>query len=487
MVIGDDLSNAMPVEMTMLGAMGAVAASNDGTGCLDPHAGSSVGIGCAVSLLPDPSQSAVMRETAYPRFLLGSGIGTDAADYQTYRDGKGYDALERAVMTMMPLEVDEEIRRADFLDRDGGGLPAYCKWETVQDSMGAEIVLVCNVAYHPDNSKEALLIESNPHQLIEGVVIAAYAVGAKQAFIYIPEIYRCRAANLESALSQAIDHAIVGVDILDSGAEVNVSLRYGPTIYSAGEETIPLEALEGKAARPRLGVRDPAVEGYRSLPTLVHSVETLMNLPVIIGKGADWYQTIGVDGCNGTRLLTILGDVNEPGVIEVPCGITVREAIFLAGGSVGDHLVKAVVNGGVGGLTLSEDGFDTPIMADGSGTLIVLDDTRCMTEAAYKNAMFFASQSCGQCRSCKEGSATLASILRDMMLGHGHAGDLEVMEELASQIGEVSRCRRGQSGPSVAYSAIQSFRSEFRIHVEGRVCPVGACPMNAVVESAKEI
>lgn len=411
---------------------------------------------------------------------------------QEYIAVGGYEAMGKALTRMTPMEVVAEVKRSGLRGRGGAAFPAGLKWEAVADAPGREKAVICNADEgEPGNFKDRLILEGDPHSVIEAMVIAGYATGASKGYVYIRGEYRQSVDNLEWAIRQAREMGLLGQDIFDSGFGFDIFVYKGAGAYVCGEETALIESLEGHRGEPRLKPPFPVAHGLWGLPTLVNNVETLVNVPPIIQQGAYWFSGIGTEKSTGTKILSPCGDILTPGVIEVPFGISVREVLYdIAGGPRGGADIKAVMLGGASGVVIGPESFDRTFaledLSPGAGALIVMDESRCMVDMVANCLKFFAHESCGQCVPCREGVVRLREIVDGWTRGAGHPADLAMVERLSAGLRVASRCALGQFAPVALMSSLELFPEEFRAHIEERRCPTGVCTMDDSLTQKEE-
>ncbi|MCC6485104.1 MAG: NAD(P)H-dependent oxidoreductase subunit E [Armatimonadetes bacterium] len=411
---------------------------------------------------------------------------------QEYIAVGGYEALGKALTQMTPMQTVEEIKDSGLRGRGGAAFPTGLKWEFVADAPGTERVVVCNADEgEPGNFKDRLILEGDPHKVLEAMVISGYAVGARRGYVYIRGEYRQSVDNFENAIAEARQMGLLGENIFDSGFAFDIFVYKGAGAYVCGEETALIESLEGHRGEPRLKPPFPVTHGLWGMPTLVNNVETLANVPSIIQEGADWYRSIGTEQSKGTKIFSPCGDVLTPGVIEVPYGITVREVLYdIAGGPRGAADIKGVMVGGPSGIVIGQESFDRAFafedLSPGAGALIVFDETRCIVDIVANVAQFFAHESCGQCVPCREGGRRLLDILNGWTKGVGVASELDLVDSLGVGLRMASRCGLGQFAPVALLSSMELFREEFQSHVLDRHCPTGVCDMTSAVTDEQE-
>ncbi|MDR7402503.1 MAG: NADH-quinone oxidoreductase subunit NuoF [Armatimonadota bacterium] len=444
---------------------------------------SAAGLQPAVSGGPAaPTADPGLRQPEGGPVLLRYVHDPDQADLEVYRSRGGYEGLRRA-LAMPPEAVIEEVERSGLRGRGGAGFPTGRKWKFLpRDPAVTKYVVVNADEGEPGTFKDRTLLEGDPHRLVEGALIAAYAVGARQAFIYLRREFARARARLERALAQAADAGLVGRNILGSGVDVEVVLATGAGAYIAGEETALLESLEGRRALPRLKPPYyPAVKGLYGQPTALNNVETLCHVAWILARGADWYRQQGPP-----ILVSVSGHVARPGVYEIPLGTTIRQVIERAGGMREGRAFKACFPGGSSSAILPAAYLDTPMDYDalarldvygamlGSGALIVMDETTCMVEVVARTVEFYRDESCGKCTPCREGTVWLSQVLGRILAGGGRPADLDLLEGIARGMTGTCFCPLGESVPPAIYAALRFFRHEFEHHIARGRCDVRA-------------
>ncbi|MDY6892953.1 MAG: NADH-quinone oxidoreductase subunit NuoF [Chloroflexota bacterium] len=420
------------------------------------------------------------------RLIFGSNQHIDPESIEDYIALGGYSALAKALSTMKPDDVLDTIKRANLRGRGGGGFPAGVKWETTRNAPGdIKYVIVNADEGDPGAFMDRSLLEGNPHSVIEGLIIGAYAVGSHQGYVYVRQEYPLAVSNLTLALNQARELGILGKNILDSGFDFDVIIHRGAGAFVSGESSALMNAIEGKVGEPRPKYIRTAVSGIWERPSNLNNVETWANVPLIIDKGADWFTSIGTEGSKGTKIFSLVGKVNNTGLVEVPMGISLREIIYDIGGGIPQgKKFKAVQTGGPSGGCLPESYLDIPVDFDelskagsmmGSGGMIVMDEDTCMVDVARYFIDFLADESCGKCVPCRAGLEQMLSILDRICNGEGKAEDIEVLEELSDVLQDSALCALGQTAPNPVMSTIQYFRDEYEAHIEQKRCPAGVC------------
>ena len=427
----------------------------------------------------------IERLTQETRVVLKNVGEIDPTDIEEYIARDGYFALAKALQ-MRPEEVIEEVKRSGLRGRGGAGFPTGLKWEFTAKTKSDQKYVLCNADEgEPGTFKDRLIMEGDPHSLIEGMVIAGYAVGATKGYIYIRGEYYGSIEILRKAIEQAYEYGFLGENILGSGFSFDLKIRLGAGAYVAGEETALIESIEGKPAKPRLKPPYPPTYGLFGKPTVVNNVETFVNVPRIILNGADWFRSFGTLSSPGTKVFSLVGNVVRKGIVEVPMGTTVRDLVFRFGGGVEKgRQLKMVQTGGSAGTFIGPDKLDVPLDFDsygkygvsiGSGVILVIDDTHCAVDLALTVMRFFEHESCGKCTPCREGTRMAVDILTRISRGQGREEDLELLREIAKNAGEASFCGMGQSVPVPLLSILDNFEEEFRAHIGAERCPVGVC------------
>jgi len=402
----------------------------------------------------------------------------------TYLTHGGYAAVKLA-LTKSPDTLIEMVKRSGLRGRGGAGFPAGVKWGFMPKGAHLPKVVAVNTDEgEPGTFKDREVVERDPHQVIEGVLIAAYAVGASRAYVYIRGEFFLGVKRWIKAIADAYEHGFLGQNILGSGFSLDMSVHRGAGAYICGEETAMLESLEGKAGNPRLKPPYPAQSGLFGLPTLVHNIETLACIPHIVERGPDWFAGIGTAESKGPKIFSVSGHVNHPGNYELPLGVTLREIIYEhAGGVCGGRRIKAVIPGGASTPMLTADSLDVPMGFEtlkqagselGTGAIIVMDESTCMVEAARRLTKFFAHESCGRCVPCRIGATRLYETLDRLEHGEGAPGDVERALELSEGIDGRTFCPMGAALVNPARSAIAHFRDEFEYHISHKHCMTGA-------------
>jgi len=401
----------------------------------------------------------------------------------TYIKNGGYRALPKALKEHSPDELIEMVKKSGLRGRGGAGFPAGMKWGFVPKDSPKPRFLLCNADEgEPGTFKDRTLIEKDPHQLIEGIIIAAYAIGAHRAFIYIRGEFCFGANRLEEAIGECYQKGYLGKNILGSGFDLGLSIYRGGGAYVCGEETSLMESIEGNRANPRLKPPFPAAVGLYQNPTVINNVETLSNLSHIILNGGDWYAGLGMPKSTGTKIFSLSGHVNKPGNYELPMGVTLKELIYEHGGGIKDgRNLKAVIPGGVSTPVLTADSVDVKMDFDslyeagsllGSGATIVMDETTCMVKVAYRISKFFEHESCGKCVPCREGTRWIRQIMGRIENGKGREEDIELLRDICANIAGKTVCPLADGAVVPITSTIEKFRDEYEYHIRNKKCMV---------------
>ena len=407
-------------------------------------------------------------------------------DIDEYIGNDGYLGLEKVLSSMSPESVIDEITKSGLRGRGGAGFPTGIKWKICREQEKTPKFIVANCDEgDPGAYMDRSIMESDPHSVIEGMTIAAYAIGASQGFVYIRAEYPLALKRIKTAVSQAREYGLLGKNILGTGFDFDIEIREGAGAFVCGEETALIKSIEGKIPEPRQRPPYPAEYGLWGCPTVINNVETLANVPIIILKGADWYSKIGTEKSKGTKIFSLVGKINNTGLIEVPMGITLREIIYDIGGGIpGNKRLKAVQTGGPSGGCIPASMVDLPIDYEsltevgsmmGSGGMIVMDEDTCMVDVARFFIQFTHDESCGKCSICRDGSAALLETLTRITKGEGQDGDLEYLQELSEAIKDASMCGLGKTLPNPVLSTLRYFREEYEAHIKEKKCPARVC------------
>ena len=412
------------------------------------------------------------------KIVLENSGRIDPERIEDYIASEGYSALVNAIAEMTPREAIEEIIRSGLRGRGGAGYPTGLKWSTIAKTGEQEKYVICNADEgDPGAFMDRAVLESDPHRVLEGMAIAAFAVGAQKGFIYVRAEYPLAVKHLKTAIKQAERLGLLGNNICGSRFSFHVDIRLGAGAFVCGEETALIASIEGKRGTPRPRPPYPAEEGLWGCPTLINNVETFANIAPILRNGADWFAAIGTEKSKGTKVFALAGRVNNTGLIEVPMGITLREIIHEIGGGIPDgKRYKAVQTGGPSGGCIPEQHLDSPVDYEslkrigsimGSGGMIVMDETSCMVDVAKYFMEFCMSESCGKCVPCRTGTAQMHAILEKITSGEATAADLTLLEELCDLVMNTSLCGLGQSAPNPVLTTLRYFRDEYQSHIRG--------------------
>ena len=399
---------------------------------------------------------------------------------------RGYEALANVLEANNPDAVIEEIEKSGLRGRGGGGFPTGRKWRFTAANRGGKSYVVCNGDEgDPGAFMDRSIMEGDPHKLLEGMAIAAFAIGADEGYIYVRAEYPLAIKRLRKAIADAEERHFLGENIMGSNFSFTLHIKEGAGAFVCGEETALIASIEGERGMPRPKPPFPANKGLFGRPTLINNVETLANVPVIILKGADWFAQMGTETSKGTKTFALTGEVNNTGLIEVPMGTTLREIVFDIGGGIrGGKKFKAVQIGGPSGGCLTEEHLDLPMDYDslikagamvGSGGLVVMAENTCIVEVARFFMNFTQNESCGKCVPCREGTKNMLKILEKIVAGKGEMKDLDTLEELAHAVKDGSLCGLGKTAPNPVLSTLKYFRDEYIAHIRDKKCPAGVC------------
>ncbi len=422
------------------------------------------------------------------RIVLERAGLIDPERIEDYIQSDGFQALGKALKQMKPAEVIAEIDKSGLQGRGGAGFPTGRKWSFVASTPGDPKYVICNAdESEPGTFKDRLILEGDPFSIVEAMTIAGYSIGAHEGYIYIRGEYPLAYKRIENAIKQAESWGLLGDRILGTDYSFHIHPHAGAGAYICGEETALIESLEGKRGMPRPRPPYPTTYGLFGKPTVVNNVETLANVPAILRNGAVWYREVGSPKSTGTKVYTILGNVNFTGAIEVPMGITLREVIDIYGKGMKDgKKLKLVQTGGSSGTIVPAKLQDTPLDFDsfrnagvslGSGALLVCDEETCVVDLAKVILRFFKNECCGKCTPCRIGTLRLYEIMSQISEGKGTLSDLETMQQISAAMTEVSNCGLGQTAPTALRDILKYFRDEVEQHIVDKVCSVGACPI----------
>jgi NADH-quinone oxidoreductase subunit F len=420
------------------------------------------------------------------RVVFGSNGMIDPTRIEDYLAIDGYQALGKALSEMTPEGVISEVKKAGLRGRGGGGFPTGVKWEGVRRAHGEPKYVIANGDEgDPGAYMDRSLMEGNPHSVIEGMIIGAYAVGAQDGYIYVRNEYPLAVMHLTMAIAAAREAGILGKNILGTDFSFDIHIKKGAGAFVCGESSALFASIEGRAGEPRAKYVHAVEKGLWDKPTVLNNVETWANVPLIINRGADWYASIGTEKSKGTKIFSLVGKIKNTGLIEVPMGTTLYEIIYdMGGGITNDRKFKAVQTGGPSGGCIPESLLDLPVDFDklrevgsmmGSGGMIVMDDRSCMVDVARYFLAFLQEESCGKCVPCREGIRRMSDILEDICAGKGKEGDIDLLENMSQAIIDGSLCALGGSAPNPVLSTIKYFRDEYDAHIKDHRCPAGVC------------
>jgi NADP-reducing hydrogenase subunit HndC len=420
------------------------------------------------------------------RIVFGFNSKIDPKSIDDYLAIGGYAALAKALTGMTSDQVLQEVKKANLRGRGGGGFPAGTKWEGSRNAPGdIKYVIVNADEGDPGAYMDRSLLEGNPHSVLEGLTIGAFAVGAHEGYIYVRQEYPLAVGNVHMAIKQAEEHGFLGKNILGSGFDFKVIVHQGAGAFVCGESTALMTALEGRAGEPRPKYVRSNVVGLWGRPSVLNNVETWANVPLIINRGADWFTQIGTESSKGTKIFSLVGKITNTGLVEVPMGTPLKDIIFKIGGGIpGGKKFKAVQTGGPSGGCIPEDQLNLPVGFDeltaagsmmGSGGMIVMDEDTCMVDVARYFLDFLTDESCGKCVPCREGMRQMLKILTNITQGKGKEGDIELLEQLSETAIEAALCALGKSSPNPFLSTLKYFRDEYDAHVKEKRCPALSC------------
>ncbi len=426
---------------------------------------------------------------AEQRIVLERAGIIDPDSIEDYVIHEGYLALGKVLTEMKPDEVISLLKESNLRGRGGAGFPTGTKWKFVAGTKSDKKYVICNAdESEPGTFKDRLILEGDPHSIIESMIIAGYAVGADEGYIYIRGEYTLAQTRLLNAIMQAKEMGILGENIFNSGHNFNLHIHVGAGAYICGEETALIESIEGKRGEPRSRPPYPTTNGLWNKPTLVNNVETLANIAPIIRNGPEWFKSFGTPSSSGTKVYTILGNVNVTGLIEVPMGITLREVISIyAKGMKNNSVLKLAQTGGSSGsiipaglqdIPMDYDSFANAGVSMGSGALLICSEETCVVDLAKVLLNFFRFESCGKCNPCRIGSQRAYQILTKITEGLGSIKDLDNLQEISKWLYEMSNCGLGQTAGSPLKDILNHFRAEVETHINQKVCPAGVCPMS---------
>jgi len=399
----------------------------------------------------------------------------------------GYQALAKALLEMTPEKTLDEVKRSGLRGRGGAGFPTGLKWEFARKAAGNKKYIICNADEgDPGAFMDRSVLEGDPHTLIEGMLLGAYAIGADEGYVYCRAEYPLAIKRLKNAIAQAEEYGLIGDNIMGTDFSCHLHIKEGAGAFVCGEETALMASIEGKRGMPTPRPPFPAQSGLWGKPTNINNVETWANVPMVILNGADWFSSIGTEKSNGTKVFALTGKVKNTGLIEVPMGITIREIVYeLGGGILDDKEFKAVQIGGPSGGCLTKDHLDLPVDYEsltaagaimGSGGLVVMDEGTCMVDVSKFFLEFTQRESCGKCVPCREGTKQMLLLLEKITKGEGTMEDLDTLEELAHMVQRMSLCGLGQTAPNPVLTTLRYFRHEYEAHIRDKTCPAKVCP-----------
>jgi bidirectional [NiFe] hydrogenase diaphorase subunit len=447
--------------------------------------------GSPISRLHCSSQSPFF--TRQEKIVLENCGKIDPERIEDYIGSGGYEALYAALRLMTPSEVISEMVAGGLRGRGGAGFPTGLKWTTVSKAVNTTKFVICNADEgDPGAFMDRSVLESDPHRVLEGMAIAAYAVGAHHGYIYVRAEYPLAVARVRTAIAQAQRMGLLGNTIFNTPFQFNVEVRLGAGAFVCGEETALIASIEGRQGKPRPRPPFPAEYGLWGYPTLINNVETLANIAPIVRKGGKWFAGIGTEKSKGTKVFALAGRVNNTGLIEVPMGTVLRDIVFDIGGGIpGGREFKAVQTGGPSGGCIPQQYLDMPVDYEslaqvgsimGSGGMIVMDETSCMVDVAQFFMEFCMTESCGKCVPCRVGTAQIHNVLRKITSGNAKPSDIALLVELCDLVKSTSLCGLGQTAPNPVESTLRYFRDEYTAHIEEHTCPAGACEIHGAKE-----
>lgn len=425
-----------------------------------------------------------------PRIVLKNCGIINPESIEEYIAMNGYSALGRAITELKPEAVIEELKKSSLRGRGGAGFPTWIKWKAVREEKGPQKYIVCNADEgEPGTFKDRLILEGDPHRIIESMTIAGYTSNATKGFIYIRGEYDLSISRMETAIKQAYEYGLLGKNIFESDFSFDLEVKKGAGSYVCGEETALLESIEGKRANPRHKPPFPTEKGLWQKPTIINNVETLANIPDILINGGNWFKSFGTEQSAGTKVYTILGQLAYPGLIEVEMGTTLREIIYKYGGGVKDgKKLKAVLVGGAAGAFVDESGLDVPLAYEtlgvydavlGSGAILVMDESACIVDMLACTMRFFRHESCGQCSPCRIGYQQLVRFAEKIAAGKATMEDLDTMKDLAKFMRGSAICALGQSAYLSVSTVLRYFKKELEAHILEKKCPAGVCKITS--------
>src|SRR4030042_1348414 len=443
-------------------------------------------------LFKDEEGNPVIKETDIPfykfqkRIILSNNSKIDPESIDDYIRIGGYQSLVKATSQMSPEEVLQEVKKANLRGRGGGGFPAGIKWETTREACGEPKYVIINADEgDPGAYMDRSILEGNPHSILEGIIIGAYAIGSSRGFVYVRQEYLQAVKNIVKAIEQAKEYGFLGKNILGSGFDFDMEVHRGAGAFVSGESSALTAAIEGNIGEPKLKYIRTAVSGLWGKPTNLNNVETWANVPLIIKNGADWFKSMGTKNSSGTKIFSLVGKVKNTGLVEVPMGISIRDIIYKIGGGIKNNKkFKAVQTGGPSGGVIPENLIDLPVDFDeltkagsmmGSGGMIVMDESDCMVNIAHYFLKFLADESCGKCVPCREGLRQMIYIYERIMEGKGRVEDFKMLEDLSTILEGASLCALGNTAQNIVVTTLKYFRDEYEAHIYKHSCPALIC------------
>jgi len=420
------------------------------------------------------------------RIVSGNNAYVDPTQIDDYLAIGGYKALSKVLSEKTPNQVIDIVKKSGLRGRGGAGFPTGDKWELCRKANADFKFIICNADEgDPGAYMDRSLLEGNPHCVLEGMIIGAYAIGASQGYIYVRDEYPLAVKHITIAIEQARKYGLLGKNILCFDFDFDVIISKGEGAFVCGEETALIASIEGRRGEPRQRPPYPTQKGLWGKPTNINNIETWANVPLIINKGAEWFSKIGTNGSKGTKIFSLVGKINNTGLVEVPMGMTLREIIYEIGGGIPEGKeFKAIQTGGPSGGCMPKELLDLPIDYEsmteagsimGSGGMIVMDEYTCMVDVAKYFLNFLRDESCGKCLSCREGTQRMWEIVKDISEGKGKKGDIELIEELGRAVRDASMCGLGQTAPNPVLSTLRYFREEYETHIKDKKCPARVC------------
>ncbi|MDR3628992.1 MAG: NADH-quinone oxidoreductase subunit NuoF [Desulfocapsaceae bacterium] len=420
------------------------------------------------------------------KVILGDLGKIDPESIEEYVAVAGYTAARKALTQMTPAEIIETMKKSGLRGRGGAGFPTGLKWSFCAANESDDRYIICNADEgDPGAFMDRSVVEGNPHAVLEGMIIGAYAIGATHGYVYIRAEYPLAVNRLNMALEQAKEKGFLGKKLFGTSFDFDIKVKLGAGAFVCGEETALIASIEGERGMPRAKPPFPANKGLWGKPTIINNVETLANIPAIINRGAEWFASIGSEKSKGTKVIALTGKIRNTGLIEIPMGTPLKDIIFNIGGGIeGDKLFKAVQTGGPSGGCIPQQHIDLPVDYEGlksvgsmmgSGGMVVLDETDCMVNISKFFLEFTQAESCGKCVPCRIGTKRLLEILTRITEGNGRKGDIELLQELAEDVRDSSLCGLGMSAPNPVLSTLKYFRHEYEAHINQKKCPAKVC------------